>query len=86
MRYFFHILIFIFFSSSLSAQVTGLSGWNIFLDPGHSRTENMGVYGYSEAERNVRVALRLRDLLLNTIQALSSYTFIIKGVFTSLFS
>lgn len=47
------------------AQVTGLSGWNIFLDPGHSQRENVGVYGYSEAERNLRVGLRLREMLLN---------------------
>ena len=47
-----------------SGQVTGLEGWNIFLDPGHSGRENMGVSGYSEAERNLRVALHLRDILL----------------------
>ncbi len=51
---------------TLSAQVTGLSGWNIFLDPGHSQRENMGIYGYSEAEKNLRVALNLRDMLLST--------------------
>ncbi len=47
-------------------QVTGLSGWNIYLDPGHSRTENMGIYGYSEAEKVLRVGLHLRELLLTT--------------------
>ena len=52
--------------SSLSAQVTGLNGWNIFLDPGHSQKENMGIYGYAEAERNVRVALRLQEMLMTT--------------------
>lgn len=46
------------------AQVIGLSGWDIYLDPGHSRTENMGIYGYSEAEKNLRVALNLREILL----------------------
>ncbi|MCI0514446.1 N-acetylmuramoyl-L-alanine amidase [candidate division KSB1 bacterium] len=51
---------------ALNAQVTGLAGWNIVIDPGHSRYENVGVYGYSEAQRNVRVALALRDLLLET--------------------
>ena len=54
------------FTFPLFGQVEGLSGWNIFLDPGHSGKENMGVYGYSEAERNLRVALRLRDYLLET--------------------
>jgi N-acetylmuramoyl-L-alanine amidase len=55
-------------SSSLSAQqqqVTGLSGWSIFLDPGHSQKENMGIYNYSEAEKNLRVALNLRQMLLD---------------------
>lgn len=46
-------------------QVTGLSGWNIFLDPGHSQTENMGIFNYSEAEKNLGVALHLREMLVN---------------------
>jgi N-acetylmuramoyl-L-alanine amidase len=64
-----HILVLavsIFFPGNLSAQVTGLAGWNIYLDPGHSQKENMGIYGYSEAEKNLRVALALRDMLLQT--------------------
>lgn len=52
-------------SSPLPAQVTGLSGWNIYLDPGHSRRENMGVHNYSEAEKVLRVGLQLRDILLS---------------------
>ncbi len=51
-------------ATGASAQVTGLQGWNIFLDPGHSARENMGIYNYSEAEKNLRVALALRDMLL----------------------
>jgi len=51
---------------NLTAQVTGLEGWNIFVDPGHSRKENMGIYGYSESERNLGVGLWLREMLLNT--------------------
>ncbi len=47
------------------AQITGLSEWSIFLDPGHSRTENMGLYNYSEAQKVLRVALNLRDMLEN---------------------
>jgi len=59
------ILIFLLaFSAMLNAQVTGLSGWNIFVDPGHSERENMGVSGYAEAESNLRTALNLRQLLL----------------------
>ncbi|MDZ7384611.1 MAG: Ig-like domain-containing protein [candidate division KSB1 bacterium] len=59
------LLLWMALLSGASAQVTGLAGWNIFLDPGHSQKENMGVYGYSEAERNLRVGLRLREMLLN---------------------
>ena len=61
----FYILFFILVTE-LSAQVTWLNGWNVFLDAGHSQNENMGIYGYSEAERNLRVALRLREMLLET--------------------
>ncbi len=50
---------------SFPQQITGLSGWNIFLDPGHSQYENMGIYGYSEAQKNLRVALNLRQMLLD---------------------
>jgi N-acetylmuramoyl-L-alanine amidase len=60
--------VFILFLTSISflaAQVTGLSGWNIFLDPGHSQTANMGVDGYSEAEEVLRTALHLRQILLS---------------------
>lgn len=48
----------------MTAQVTGLAGWDIYLDPGHSRMENMGIYNYSEAQKVLRVGLELRDLLL----------------------
>ena len=54
------VVLLVAFAIPLSAQITGLSGWDICLDPGHSQTENMGIYGYSEAEKNVRVGLRLR--------------------------
>ncbi len=47
-------------------QVTGLSGWSLFLDPGHSgTTENSGVYGYAEPEKVLRVGLALREMLLS---------------------
>ena len=46
--------------------VTGLSGWKIFLDPGHSQNQNVGVYGYSEAHKTLRIALEMRRLLLET--------------------
>lgn len=52
-------------SSVAAAQVTGLSDWNIYLDPGHGGTDNQGAYGYSEAHKNLRVGLNLRDILNN---------------------
>lgn len=62
------LFIFIILVSAFAAkgqQVTGLSNWNIYLDPGHSQFENMGIYGYSEAEKNLRVGLHLRQMLLD---------------------
>jgi len=55
-------LLFVTYSAK-AQEVTGLSDWQIFLDPGHSQTENMGLYSYSEAEKTLRVALNLRELL-----------------------
>ncbi len=51
----------------LQAQISGLAGWDIFIDPGHSRNENMPNFDWaiSEAKRNLRVALELREMLLN---------------------
>ena len=60
------VLCFLLLAACANAQMRGLAGWNIVLDPGHSQKENMGIYNYSEAEKNVRVALALRDLLLQT--------------------
>ncbi|WP_412068391.1 Ig-like domain-containing protein [Rubrivirga sp. IMCC43871] len=48
------------------AQVTGLSDWDLFIDPGHSGTaENVGIYGYSEPQKVLRVGLALREMLLS---------------------
>ncbi|MBS1272514.1 MAG: Sporulation-specific N-acetylmuramoyl-L-alanine amidase [Candidatus Marinimicrobia bacterium] len=67
MKFYHKITVFLVLLTSVAyGQITGLSGWNIFLDPGHSRTENMGIFNYSEAEKNLGVALELRDLLNNT--------------------
>jgi len=44
-------------------QVTGLSDFTIYLDPGHALKENAGLYGYTEAEKTVRVALAIREYL-----------------------
>jgi len=50
--------------STVGAQVTGLAGWDIWIDAGHSQEENMGIYGYSEAQKNLGVALNIEELLL----------------------
>ncbi len=47
-----------------TASVTGMSGWSIFLDQGHSQKENEGLYRYSEAEKVLRIGLHLRQMLL----------------------
>lgn len=58
--------ILLIFLNPVFSQVTGLEGWDIILDPGHSGQENQGIYGYNEAPRNLRVALALREMLLTT--------------------
>jgi hypothetical protein len=55
--FFFLTLLFLIPSNLHSQQVTGLSGWNLFIDPGHSQNENMGIYNYSEARKVLRVGL-----------------------------
>ena len=42
--------------------VTGLSGWSLVLDPGHSEQQNQGAFGYSEAEKVLAVGLEIRRL------------------------
>ncbi|MEE9162007.1 MAG: N-acetylmuramoyl-L-alanine amidase, partial [Candidatus Neomarinimicrobiota bacterium] len=57
----------VFAAGPIGGQVTGLAGWDIFLDPGHSGIyENVGIFGYAEPHKTLRVALELRDLLLTT--------------------
>jgi len=50
-------------ASTGNTQVTGLSDWSLYIDPGHSRTENMGLFNYSEAEKVLEVGLILREML-----------------------
>jgi len=58
------LLALFLFASSSQAQVTGLSDWTLYLDPGHSGTsENVGIYGYSEPQKVLRVGLALKDML-----------------------
>jgi len=61
----FKVFLLLLIGTTSFAQVTGLAGWDLFVDPGHSQTENMGVNGYSEAESNLVMALHLKDLLLS---------------------
>ncbi|MEE4178150.1 MAG: Ig-like domain-containing protein [Bacteroides sp.] len=51
-------------SKPAAAQVTGLNDWTLYIDQGHAQYENMGLFGYSEAEKVLRVGLALRDYLL----------------------
>jgi len=60
------IILTISLSTETKAQlpdILGLDDVSIFLDPGHSQTENQGLYGYSEAEKVLRIGLALRDML-----------------------
>ena len=60
-----YILFFSLIISAGKSQVTGLEGWDLFIDPGHSRDENMGINGYSEAKEVLRVGLHLMDIFEN---------------------
>jgi N-acetylmuramoyl-L-alanine amidase len=65
MKKFFLLALFLF-SVPVFSQITGLSGWNIVLDPGHSQQENMGIYNYPEAMKVLYVAKHLQSFLLDS--------------------
>lgn len=44
-------------------QNKSIKDYKLFLDPGHSKKENQGLYNYSEAEKTLRVALAIREYL-----------------------
>ncbi|MCC8037112.1 MAG: Ig-like domain-containing protein [Bacteroidales bacterium] len=46
-----------------AAEVNGWGDFKLFIDPGHSMKENKGMWGYTEAQKTVRVALALEDYL-----------------------
>ncbi len=46
-----------------AAEVNGWGDFKIFIDPGHSGKENQGMWGYSEAQKTLRVALALENYL-----------------------
>ena len=52
--------------SGIPAQAAEVEGWGsfkLYLDPGHSGHENQGLWGYSEAEKVLAVALNVQDML-----------------------
>lgn len=68
------ILFGLILSSPGSAQdVTGLEGFTIFIDQGHSQQENQGIFGYSEAEKTLQVGLELQRLLMNRTDIDTAY-------------
>lgn len=52
-----------FAQETTSPSVTGWGDWKLFLDPGHSGTENQGLWGYSEAEKTLSIALTIKEYL-----------------------
>ncbi len=67
------LIIIVLMSFPAFAQVTGLSGWSMFADPGHSQNENVGAYGYSEAPKVLRVALNLQQILMSETDIDTAY-------------
>lgn len=46
-----------------AAEINGWGDFKLFIDPGHSGTENQGMWGYSEAQKTLRVALAIQEYL-----------------------
>ncbi|KAA3610658.1 MAG: T9SS C-terminal target domain-containing protein [Calditrichaeota bacterium] len=72
-KMFFFIILLLLPSVTWAQEITGLEGWTIYLDPGHSRTENMGIYNYSEAQKVLRVGLALQKMLLDRTDIEDAY-------------
>ncbi len=62
LAYLFFLLLLFNSFGKLHAQIEGLEGISIFLDPGHSQKENMGLYNYSEAEKVLKIALEMEKM------------------------
>jgi N-acetylmuramoyl-L-alanine amidase len=60
--------------NAAAQEITGLSNWTLFIDQGHSQTENMGLYNYSEAQKVLRVGLALRSMFLGQTDIDTVYT------------
>lgn len=46
-----------------ASEINGWGDFKLFIDPGHSGRENQGMWGYSEAQKTLRVALAIQDYL-----------------------
>ncbi len=62
-----------FFAPVKAQEITGLSGFTIFIDPGHSATENKGTFGYSEAQKSLAIGLELQRLLMERTDIDTAY-------------
>lgn len=58
---------------SFAQTITGLDGFTIFIDQGHSEKENAGAFGYTEAEKSLRIGLELQRLLMSTTDIDTAY-------------
>ena len=52
-----------FATSAIAQEKVDWGDFKLWIDPGHSGTENMGMYGYTEAQKVLRVGLATRDFL-----------------------
>ncbi len=50
-------------TSLQAAEIEGWGDFKLYIDPGHAGRENQGLWGYSEAEKTLRVALNVRAFL-----------------------
>lgn len=51
-------------TESTEKEITGWGDFKLFLDPGHSKTENRGLWGYSEAQKVFAIAQTMKEYLL----------------------
>lgn len=50
-------------TNSGSKEITGWGDFKLFLDPGHSMTENRGLWGYSEAQKVFAISQTIKEYL-----------------------
>lgn len=50
-------------TNSASKEITGWGDFKLFLDPGHSMTENRGLWGYSEAQKVFAISQTIKEYL-----------------------